>query len=132
MSKRKNKPPLKNVAKKNKVFPDRFPFWARLKISKHRTTLVIDEDIEDSKSADGKAVEVYVHREATHLNDKNKKHLSDYEEIKPNPDKTDKEPMLLKRPRKLPKKMFEPHNKKLDMPEHLVKRYDKNNHKNDS
>ena len=26
------------------VFPDKFPFWARLKISKNRTTLVIDED----------------------------------------------------------------------------------------
>lgn len=26
------------------VFPSKFPFWARLKIAKSRTTLVIDED----------------------------------------------------------------------------------------
>ncbi len=29
---------------KKKEFPKLFPFWARLKISKNRTTLVIDED----------------------------------------------------------------------------------------
>lgn len=106
------------------VFPKKFPFWARLKISKRRTTLVIDEeDIVDKVSR--KEEKGFVHREATHTKKK------DYEEINPNPDKTDKDPMYLKRPTKLPQRMFEPHNKDLDMPEHLRERYDKNNHKND-
>jgi len=107
-----------------KTFPDKFPFWARMKISKHRTTLIIDEDLALNKKTnvyeDG-----YVHREATHQNSR-----GDYELITPNPDKTDKNPMYLKRPRKLPKRMFEPHNKDLTMPEALRKRYDKNNYKN--
>ena len=29
---------------KEKDFPNEFPFWARLKIGKKRTTLVIDEE----------------------------------------------------------------------------------------
>lgn len=121
MSKQKNKKPSKNTANK-KTFPDKFPFWARLKISKKRTTLVIDEeDIIDKKTK--RKESGFVHREATHTNKK------DYEEIKPNPDKTDKKPMYLKRPSKMPKRMFEPHNKDLDMPKHLRERYDKNNQK---
>ena len=110
--------------KKNpkREFPKEFPFWARLKISKKRTTLVIDEeDIIDKRSK--KKESGYVHREATHTERK------DYEKIEPNPDKTDSKPMYLKRPSKLPKRMFEPHNKKLAMPKHLRERYDKNNRK---
>ena len=101
-------------------FPSEFPFWARLKISKNRTTLVIDDtQIVDKKSK--KTEEAFVHRESTHSKKK------DYEEIKPNPDKSDSKPMYLKRPTKLPKRMFKPHNKKLDMPKHLKERYEKNN-----
>lgn len=65
--------------------------------------------------------EGFVHREAIHSEKK------DYEKIDPNPDKDDSEPMYLKRPSKLPKKLFENHNKNLDMPEHLKSRYHKNN-----
>ncbi len=107
-----------------KPLPTKFPFWARLKISKRRTTLVIDEDKAMDKQKH-KLVDGYVHREATHTNNK------DYEEIKPNPDPTDSRSMYLKRPQKLPKRLFEPHNKDLNMPEHLQQLYDKNNHKND-
>lgn len=103
-------------------FPSEFPFWARLKISKNRTTLVIDEDMAFDKKK-GKDVEGFVHRESTSVKHKG------LEEIKPNPDKSKKDPMYLKSPRKLPKSMFSPHNKKLDMPENLQKRYEQNNHK---
>ena len=120
MKDKRKKPSKKTVSKKE--FPKRFPFWARLKISKNRTTLVIDEehfiDKKSKKEEDG-----YVHREATHTKKK------DYEEIKPNPDKFDKSPMYLKRPSKLPKRMFAPHNKDLEMPKHLKEKYDKNNRK---
>lgn len=105
-----------------KQFPNKFPFWARLKISKKRTTLVIDEELLlDKKSK--KEESSFVHREATHTAKK------DYEKVFPNPDRTDKRPMYLKRPSKLPKRMFEPHNKQLDMPQHLKERYEKNNNK---
>lgn len=107
------------------IFPNKFPFWARLKISKNRTTLVIDEDtVLDKKSK--KMVDGFVHREAIHT-----QKSGDYEEIKPNPDKTDPTPMYLKRPRKLPKSLFKPHNKDLDMPEHLKARYERNNKKSE-
>ena len=108
-----------------KELPDKFPFWARLKFEKWRTTLVIDEDSAWDKEHK-RYVDGYVHREATHTK------KSDFEEIKPNPDKDDPEPMYLKRPRKHPKRLFAPHNKDLSMPEHLKERYDKNNHKNDT
>lgn len=105
------------------VFPDKFPFWARLKIAKNRTTLVIDEEpVIDKKSK--KLVDGFVHREATHPDKP-----GDYEEIYPNPDKDDAAPMYLKRPRKLPQRLFKPHNKNLDMPEDLRKRYEGNNDK---
>ncbi len=107
---------------KKKTFPDEFPFWARLKIDKKRTTLVIDEEVE-IKIPSQKVEELFVHREATHTKGKNVK------EISPNPDPSDPDPMYLKRPRKLPKKLFEPHNKDLNMPEELRKLYEKNNHK---
>ena len=106
------------------VFPKKFPFWARLKINKNRTTLVIDE--EDTKDKKNNFVPGFVHRESIHGNKSNR----DYEMIFPNPDVDDKEPMYLKRPSKLPQKLFKPHNKKLNMPQHLIDRYDKNNKKN--
>lgn len=103
-------------------FPKKFPFWARLKINKNRTTLVIDEeDVWDKQS--NKMVDGFVHREAIHKNNSKR----DYEEIKPNPDINDKEPMYLKRPTKLPQKLFKPHNKFLSMPQHLIEKYEKNN-----
>ena len=102
----------------NEKLPDKFPFWARLKISKNRTTLVIDEcEAFDKKKQ--KNVPGYIHREATHTEKK------DYEKLDPNPDKTDKRPMYLKRPRKIPKGMVSHHNKKLEMPKSLIDRYKK-------
>ncbi len=106
--------------KKTLEFPKRFPFWARLKFGKRRTTLVIDEDKAYDKQKD-KIVDGFVHREATHT------YKQDYEEVKPNPDKYDNRPMYLKRSKKTPKHLLMPHNKQLDMPEELRKRYDKNN-----
>ena len=105
-----------------KDFPSEFPFWARLKISKHRTTLVIDDENYFDKKLN-KNVNGFVHREAT------SKYHKGFEEIKPNPDRTKKDPMYLKSPRKLPKRLFEVHNKKLVMPKFLKDRYSKNNEK---
>ena len=118
MGRQKNK-----TSKDKNLFPSKFPFWARLKIGKIRTTLVIDEDL--AKDENKKLVPGYVHREATH----SKKPRKDYEMIHPNPDPSDSKPMYLKRPRKHPKKLFKPHNKKLNMPNHLKERYSKNNKK---
>ena len=120
MTKKKNK--NVNAQKIKKEFPTEFPFWARLKIGKKRTTLVIDEekylDRKTKKMEDG-----FVNREATHT------YKKEFEKIFPNPDKDDKEPMYLRRPTKKPKRLFEPHNKNLNMPQHLKNRYDKNNRK---
>lgn len=120
MTKKKNK--NVKVQKVSKEFPKEFPFWARLKIDKKRTTLVIDEekylDRKTKKIEDG-----YVNREATHT------YKKDFEEIFPNPDPDDDRPMYLRRPTKKPKRMFEPHNKNLKMPKHLKDRYYKNNYK---
>lgn len=110
------------MSKRNKDFPDKFPFWARLKISKDRTTLIIDEDKVVNKK-NKKIEDGFVHREAT-----SKEHKG-FEKIWPNPDKSKNEPMYLKSPRKIPKTLVKPHNKKLDMPEFLKNRYDKNNRK---
>lgn len=104
------------------VFPDKFPFWARLKIAKHRPTLVIDEDIAYDKRKK-KNVPGYVDREVTHT------YRKDYEKIKPNPDVNDNKPMYLKRPTKKPKSLFEPHNKEWKVPDDLKKQYNKNNYK---
>lgn len=112
------------------VFPKKFPFWARLKISKNRTTLVIDEEKEVYNKQKKRKEEGFVHREAIHPN-KDGSNVKGYEKIEPNPDKTDNKPMYLKNPSKLPKALFKPHNKDLDMPEHLKEKYDKNNHKKD-
>ena len=115
--------------KKSDKFPDKFPFWARFKPNKKRTTLVIDEEVVKRKNSD-KTDDCFVHREAIHCTENNK-HVQnkDYEKVFPNPDKTDKNPMYLKRAHKHPKREFEPHNKDLDMPENLRKRYEKNNKK---
>ena len=110
----------KEVFEGNNKFPSEFPFWARLKINKNRTTLVIDEEYSLNKKT-GKEEETFVHRESIHTEKK------DYEKIFPNPDIDDPDPMYLKRPSKLPKTLFKPHNKKLNMPEHLKERYGKNN-----
>jgi len=102
-------------------FP-KFPFWGRLKISKNRTTLVIDEA--PAKNNKTKQIEAgFVHREATSI------YKKDREEINPNPDKSKTEPMYLKSPRKIIQKLVKPHEKDLDMPEHLKTRYEKNNNK---
>ena len=106
-----------------KTLPDKFPFWGRLRIEKKRTTLVIDEDVAVNKKTK-KQEDVYIHREATSAKKK-----KEYEEIKPNPDKDKKEPMYLKRTKRIPKKLIKPHNKDLVMPEELKKRYEKNNKK---
>ncbi len=98
----------------------RFPFWARLKIGKKRPTLVIDETKKTFKKT-GKEEDCFVHREVTHSNNKNN------EKIEPNPDKNDPEPMYLKRPRALPKRLFAKNTKKLSIPKHLVDKYSKNN-----
>lgn len=117
------KSPKKSGGDKTKDSVQEFPFWGRLKIDKNRTTLVIDDEMIIDKITK-KMEEGFVHREATHTKKK------EYEEIKPNPDRDDPEPMYLKRPRKLPKRLIKPHEKNLDMPEHLKKRYEKNNKKN--
>lgn len=110
------------MSKKKKDFPKEFPFWARLKISKNRTTLVIDEDKVLNKKTK-KYEDGFVHRESIHTEKK------DYEKIYPNPDKSDPKPMYLKRPTKLPKQLFKVHEKNLSMPKHLKERYFKNNKK---
>ena len=110
------------MTKNKKEFPKKFPFWARLKISKKRTTLVIDEECTVNKKTN-KLEDMFVHREATHT------YKKDFEKVFPNPDKDDPEPMYLKRPRKHPKRMFEPHNKRLNMPKSLADRYNKNKRK---
>ncbi len=112
------------------VFPKKFPFWARLKIDKKRTTLVIDEEKEVYNKRKKRYEEGFVHREAIHPHGDGS-NVKGYEKIEPNPDPTDKDEMYLKNPAKLPKRLFKPHNKELAMPEHLKERYDKNNHKND-
>ena len=115
------------VEKKQKEFPDKFPFWARLKIEKRRTTLVIDETVEANKKTQ-KVEEHFVHREVIHPKGDGT-NVKGYELIKPNPDPTDNDTMYLKRPTKLPKRLFQPHNKELNTPDHLRERYDKNNKK---
>ena len=112
---------VQNKKPKN-VFPEEFPFWARLKIGKKRTTLVIDEDLAFNKKT--KKLEAgFVNREATHT------YKKEHEKIFPNPDPDDKEPMYLRRPTKKPKRLFEPHNKNLNMPKYLKDKYSKNNKK---
>lgn len=104
------------------VRTQRFPFWAKLKIAKRRPTLVIDEDMVMDKQKK-RFVPGFVHRETTHSEE-----LAT-ETIFPNPDPTDSEPMHLKSPRKLPKRFFAPIDRQMTMPEHLQKRYEKNNNK---
>lgn len=100
----------------------RFPFWAKLKIGGKHPTLVIDEDMARDK-VKNTVVPGFVHRESTHSR------KSGEEEIFPNPDPTDPKPMYLKRPDKKPKRLFVPIDRPMKMPEHLQKRYEKNNNK---
>lgn len=99
-----------------------FPFWGRLRFEKKRTTLVIDEEPVINKKTK-KEEKGFVHREATHTAKKG------LEKIYPNPDKTDPNPMYLKKAKKIPQRMIKPHNKEMDMPKHLEERYSKNNKK---
>jgi len=111
------------MKKNKKEFPTEFPFWARLKISKNRTTLVIDEEKVINKK-NKKIEDGFVHREAT------KQYHKGFEVILPNPDKDKRpNPMYLKSPRKIPKDMVKVHNKELEMPQFLKDRYSKNNKK---
>lgn len=114
-----------NISKnKNNKFPKEFPFWARLKINKNRTTLVIDEtEVKDKKK--NKDVPGFVHRESIHVKDENNARKKGYEKIYPNPDKDDEKPMYLKKKSRLPKKLFKSHNKNLSMPNELKERYKK-------
>ena len=105
------------------VRTQRFPFWAKLKIGGKHPTLVIDEDMARDKQRKNKLVPGFVHREATHSEE-----LAS-ETIFPNPDTTDPAPMYLKRPDKKPKRFFAPMDKEWSIPEHLQKRYEKNNNK---
>lgn len=107
---------------KKKEFPTEFPFWGRLKIDKKRTTLVIDNCLAFNKKTN-KYEEGFVNREATHVQKKG------VEIILPNPDRSDNRPMFLKKATKKPKRLIEPHNKKLEMPKALKDRYSKNNKK---
>lgn len=122
----------KQTAKKNdltKKHP-KFPFWARLRLGKWRTTLVIDEEIALNNKTN-KVEEQFVHREATSPTEDEKRNKK-YERISPNPDKDKAKEgidMLLKRPTKHSKHKFEIHNKNLEMPQHLKDKYDKNNKK---
>ena len=114
------------MSRKNDNFKGkRFPFWARVRISKQRTTLVID-DIDIINNTSGQSKKGFVHREATHTKRKG------YERISPNPDRSDPNDMFLKPPRIRPQRDFEPHNKRLRMPKNLLDKYDKNNDKSNS
>ena len=116
------KPKLNNTKSTNDKFPKKFPFWARLKIGKNRPTLVIDKDkIIDKVSK--KVEDAFVNREVTHT------YKKEYLEIKPNPDSKDPNPMYLRRPTKMPKRLFKPNNRNIDMPQILIDMYDKNNKK---
>lgn len=84
-----------------KLFPDKFPFWARLKIEKRRPTLIIDEEKAYNKNKK-RMEEGFVHREVTHTK------KQDYLPVIPNPNKKDKTPLYLKAPQKKPKRLFKP------------------------
>ena len=71
---------------KNKVY--RFPFWARLKINKNRTTLVIDE-VDTINKKTNRIEPGYIHRESIHVDDEQVARRKGYERIYPNPDRTD-------------------------------------------
>lgn len=112
------------MSKNRKEFPNEYPFWARLKINKNRTTLVIDEsEVFDKKKK--KNVPGFEHRESIHVINDEIARKKGYEKIFPNPDSSDIMPMYLKKKSKLPKKLFKLHNKKLDMPKSLKDRYSK-------
>ncbi|MDE6474347.1 MAG: hypothetical protein K2L70_04545 [Clostridia bacterium] len=120
----------KQIVKKTDQFPKKFPFWARFKPNKNRPTLVIDEEKVKRKNSDI-IDDCFVHRESIHGSDKNRKYIEskDYEEIYPNPDPNDPDPMYLKRPQKDLKNKFSLIGKNFNMPENLKKRYEGNNNK---
>ena len=62
------------MAKNKKEMPTKFPFWARFKKNKNRTTLIIDEELVKRKNSD-KYDDCYVHRESIHT------YKKDYEEV---------------------------------------------------
>lgn len=131
--KSKQKPTAKKtVEKKQKNVPillivknekQLFPFWGILKVGKNRPTLVIDETAEAYDKQKKKKVDGFVHREATSQEGKNR------EKVFPNPDPKRTEPMYLKRPSKIPKRLIAPNSNNLSMPDELRKRYEKNNKK---
>ena len=128
----KNAAQVQQTRQNSMKFPRLFPFWARFKPNKGRTTLIIDE-VQVGRNNSDQVDDYFVHREAIHCLEDNRYVLSgDYEKIDPNPDRDDPRPMYLKRPHKHPKRVFEPHNKNLTMPEDLRQRYDKNNHKKEN
>lgn len=101
--KAKQKPPCNDRTVKaqtpdkvKKEFPKDFPFWARFKPNKNRTTLVIDEEQVKRKNSD-MIDDCFVHREAIHCDDNNKYVLSgDYEKVYPNPDTSDNSPTAVR------------------------------------
>ena len=122
MKKRQNKKQARVIKKKKVTFPKKFPFWARLKIEKNRSTLVIDEapafNTKKKRMEDG-----FVHREATSKPGKGRELLT------PNPLGDFEKEMYLKRPKTLPQRLFKPHSKQFAVPKHLRERYEKNNKK---
>ena len=110
------------IDKQRRKFPLEFPFWARMKIAKKRTTLVIDDEPVFNKTSK-RFSNLFIHREATHSYKKGR------EVITPNPDSSDSRPMYLRTPTKMNQRMFIPHNKRLSMPSYLKQKYKKNNRK---
>ena len=113
---------LESKALNEDGFPNEYPFWARLKIDKRRSTLVIDRDMAMDKKKK-KLVPGFVHREVT------SQYKKDREKIEPNPDPKKTEPMYLKGPKKTPKNLIKHHDGNFNMPDELKERYSKNNKK---
>lgn len=111
-----------------KKFPEEFPFWSRLKISKNRPTLVIDEDYAWD-NVKNRYVDGFVHREVIHVDENDIKKQKKYELVRPNPDKDDKQDMYLKKPTSLPMILFKPIPQSFDMPKKFIEKYSKNNRK---
>ena len=89
---------------------------------------MIDEEKEVWNSQKKRFEEGFVHREVIHPDD-DFSNVKGYEKVEPNPDPKDSKPMFLKSPSKKPKILFKPHEKNWIIPQYLVDKYDKNNHK---
>ncbi len=113
------------VSKNNRsiVLRGKYPFWAKMVIGGDHPSLIIDSCIAKDKRKNNKLVPGFLYRESTHSNG------NGYEKIYPNPDPTDFRPMYLKRPQKKPKTLFVAWKKKMNMPQGLIDRYNKNNRK---